>query len=53
VLLGKGIRLGEPLSLNALSSCLLLYWSSWFAFVDEFSSCPMPGVFQAGLVDLY
>ena len=53
VLLGKGICLGEPLSPNALSSCLLLYWSNWFAFMDEFSSCPMPGVFQVGLVDLY
>jgi len=28
VLLGKEISLGEALSLNALSSCMLLYWSS-------------------------
>jgi len=28
-LLGKELCLGEGLSPNALSSCLLLFWSSW------------------------
>jgi|UniRef100_B9N7K3 hypothetical protein len=32
-LLGKELYLGEGLSPNALSSCLLSFWRSWFAFV--------------------
>jgi len=32
-LLGKELCLGEGLSPNALSSCLLPFWSSWFAWL--------------------
>jgi len=35
VLLGIELCLGEALSPNALSSCLFLYWSSWFDFMDD------------------
>ncbi|KAL9387848.1 hypothetical protein Peur_020972 [Populus x canadensis] len=38
-LLGKELCLGEGLSPNALSSCLLPFWSSWFAWLLLYAAC--------------